>query len=629
MKISICFILLIISINIFSKKEIWVSPYGSDSNNGSKEKPLLSINIALRKAREMRRIGDTSVNDGIFILLDKGCYNLYEPLLIRPEDSGTENSPTIIKSSTDELSEISGGIEIKNWKLCTEKVNGLPKEAQNKIWTADIPKIGGRYLQFRQLWINNKKASRASTLNDGTLSRIISVNKEKEEILIPRPKFEISDVSGLEFVIHQWWAIAILRVKSISTEGDKAKVTFWQPESRIEFEHPWPAPFIDNEKKYNGNSAFYFVNAIQLLNKPGEWYADMQKGKIYYWPDTDEDINKSKVIAPYLENILLIEGNIDNKVKYINFDNIIFEHTGWLRPSYYGHVPLQAGMYIIDAYKLEIPGTPDKASLENQAWTGRQSSAISIKNAKEIKFHNCIFRNLAATAVDFISGSNFNSVDGCLFYDIGGTAIQIGFFGNEGFEAHLPYNPSDERELCHNITITNNYITNCTNEDWGCVGISVGYAHDINIGNNELSNLNYSGICVGWGWTKTISCMRNNKIYANKIHDFAKNMYDVGGIYTLSAQPNTAICNNYIYDLIKAPYAHIPEHYQYIYLDEGSSYIIIKDNWTEKDKFFSNTPGPGNEWINNGPHVSEEIKKNAGPLNQYFDFLYNNKYLNK
>lgn len=66
-------------------------------------------------------------------------------------------------------------------------------------------------------------------------------------------------------------------------------------------------------------------------------------------------------------------------------------------------------------------------------------------------------------------------------------------------------------------------------------------------------------------------------------------MYDVGGIYTLGAQPGMEISNNYIHDLLEAPYAHIPDHYQYIYLDEGSSYIQVKNNRTEKEKFFSNT----------------------------------------
>jgi len=118
--------------------------------------------------------------------------------------------------------------------------------------------------------------------------------------------------------------------------------------------------------------------------------------------------------------------------------------------------------------------------------------------------------------------------------------------------------------------------------------------------------------------------MKNNRVHANYIHHFAKMMYDVGGVYTLSAQPNTEISENRIEHLKKAPYAHIPEHYQYIYFDEGSSYIRAVNNWTEKDKFFSNTPGPGNEWINNGPQVDVAIKEKAGLEIEFKDLVESN-----
>jgi hypothetical protein len=39
---------------------------------------------------------------------------------------------------------------------------------------------------------------------------------------------------------------------------------------------------------------------------------------------------------------------------------------------------------------------------------------------------------------------------------------------------------------------------------------------------------------------------------------------------------------NRIKHIVKAPYVNIREHYQYIYPDERSSIILIKDNRTEK-----------------------------------------------
>lgn len=607
-----------------SAKEIWVSPAGNDQNPGTKQEPLKSIQLALRQARDLRRLNDPSVKDGIQIILETGVYQLDEPLLLRPEDSGTAESPTTIRSAEDGTPVISGGIRIQGWQKVHGSVVGLPEEAKGKVWVADVPEEGGRRIEFRQMWVNGEKAVRASTFSDGVLPRILSVDKEKEILWIPKPNFHISEIKQLEFFIHQWWAIANLRVKSIRVVGDSAAVSFCQPESRIEFEHPWPAPFIDVKKDQNGNSAFYFVNAIELLNKPGEWYEDLDKGKLYYWPRSGENMNTASVVVPFLETLVSVNGTLDHPVTWIHFKGIHFQHTTWLRPSEKGHVPLQAGFYLLDAYKLKIPGTKDKANLENQAWVGRQPASVEVRCANNLFFDRCLFSHMAATGLDLIYATSNDRVEGCLFRDIGGTAIQCGYFGDSSFEAHLPYDPYDGREVCRHETISNNRITDVTNEDWGCVGIGVGFAHDVTIAHNDISYLNYSGISLGWGWTKTVNCMKNNRVLANHIYHFARQMYDVGGIYTLSAQPNTEIRGNFIHDLEKAPYAHDPNHYHYIYFDEGSSFIRSIDNWTEKARFFSNTPGPGNEWTNNGPQVSDSIRNAAG-LEPDYQYLLKDK----
>ena len=61
----------------------------------------------------------------------------------------------------------------------------------------------------------------------------------------------------------------------------------------------------------------------------------------------------------------------------------------------------------------------------------------------------------------------------------------------------------------------------------------------------------------------------------------------------------------------------MPTHWFYLYTDEGSSYFTVKDNWTPSQKFLQNANGPGNEWSNNGPQVSENIRLNAGLQSSY------------
>ncbi|MCU7551907.1 right-handed parallel beta-helix repeat-containing protein [Chitinophagaceae bacterium LB-8] len=618
----ICKRLIVVSlasiISLFSDiaiaSDIYVAPGGVDTNPGSVQQPKATLAAALRQARELRRLNDPSIKDGIRIIVKGGTYFLNESLFIRPEDSGTENSPTIIEAAQGESPVLSGGVKVSGWKKVSS-VPGLPVSAQGKVWMADMPMFEGRPLEFRQLWVNGQKAIRAKDTYGDSMNRILSWNHQTESCWIPKPKAgDLSSAEGLEMFIHQWWAIANLRVKSVNVQGDSAQLTFYQPEGRVQSEHPWPAPWIS---KKTGNSAFYLTNAIQFLDSPGEWYLDQRARKVYYWPRNNENISNANVIAPALETLVRVEGSIDRPVSHFYFKGISFQNATWLRPSKEGHVPHQAGMYMLDAYKLKIPGTPDKKGLENQAWVGRPAAAVVVKFSNHTGFESCRFEHLASTGLDYERGNHADEIKGNLFRDIGGTAILIGVFSDEGIEAHLPYNPADERDVSTNTYISNNLITNVTNEDWGCVGIGAGYVKGIRIEHNEIYNVSYTGISMGWGWTRTINVMRSNSIIANSIHHYAKHMYDVAGIYTLSAQPGSLIQYNYIDSIYKAPYAHDPNHWFYLYTDEGSSYITVKDNWCPAEKFLQNANGPGNTWENNGPKVADSIKNAAGIQAKY------------
>lgn len=600
--------------------DIYVSIDGNDSNTGLKDKPMASLHGALRKARELRRLNDAAIKGGIRIIINKGVYQLDEPVMIRPEDSGTADSPTEVIAEGKVV--FSGGTKITGWKKVTGAVPGLPAKARGNIWVAAIPDFAGADLQFRQLWVNDHKAVNAKCYNDDEMGRILSWNAAKQTCKISLPKnIALQYTKGMEMLIHQWWAIANLRIKSIKTEGKSIEISFMQPESRIQSEHPWPAPWISEK---TGNSAFNLYNSIQFLDQAGEWFEDFASHKIYYWPKNAEDMTTAEVVVPVLENLVRVEGDIDHPVSYLSFKGISFEHSTWLRPSRQGHVPHQTGMYMLDAYKLKIPGTADKKSLENQAWVGRPASALLVNYADHINFTSCNFEHLASTGLDYGKATHDHTVKGNLFKDIGGSAIVMGTFSDETTEVHLPYQPKDHRVVSANNTIENNLITDVTNEDWGTVGIAAGYVKGLKILHNEISEVSYSGISMGWGWTKTVNVMGNNTILGNKIHHYGKHLYDVAGIYTLSAQPGSLIAENEVDSIYKAPYAHLPNHWFYLYTDEGSSGFTVKDNWTPNEKYLQNANGPDNIWKDNGASVSAAIRANAG-LAPEFQFLLKEK----
>lgn len=595
--------------------EIYVSLQGNDKNPGTKEAPFNTLNRAIKQAREWRRLNWPEVAGGIYIRLEEGVYAQRNSLFLRPEDSGTPDSPTVICAVDGAHPVISGGVAVTGWKRgCNHPA--VPEKLKQKIWSAEAPLIGNRRVETRQMWVNGHKVQRAAQFPDGGLERMIDFNPEEQTITIPvsqsvNPE-RLQNAGQLEMIVHQRWAIAILRVKSIDVKDGQAVVRFHEPESHLEFAHPWPQPVIGGEK---GNSSFCLTNALELLDQPGEWFQEYPSGTIYYYPQAGENMETAEVIIPALETLVTIDGTLSRPVKHIQFNGITFAHTSWMRPSFQGHVTLQGGFPLLDAYKLQEPGLPEKAELENQAWITRPETAIRVRGAEHIDFKHCTFRHLSSTGLDYEWAVTASSVEDCQFTDIGGTALLVGAFPDGGLETHIPFIPADVRELCSHITIRNNFISNVTNEDWGCVGIGAGYVRNMDISHNEVCHLNYSGICVGWGWTSLESGMCNNRIEANYVHHFARRLYDAGGLYTLSNQPGSVMRNNRIEHLIEAPYATNDRAF-YIYLDEATDGYTMENNWCPAERFDSNRPGKKNVWKNNGPQVADSIKYKAGRIKQ-------------
>ena len=596
--------------------EIWISPKGSDFNDGTCQSPKATLTSALRQAREWRRTEDNRIQGGITIYMEGGTYAFYEPFFIRPEDSGTKESPTIIRSVGDEKVILSGGISIKGWKK------------QGKVWVADVPVFNGRPLDFRQLWVNGKKAVRARDVEDfEKMNRICSVDEKNEILYVPVVSIRrLIDNKGnlkakyAEMVLHQMWCVANLRIRSVEVQGDSAAIRFHQPESRIQFEHPWPRPMVTTD---GHNSAFYLTNARELQDVPGEWYHDIDARKVYYYPREGEKMQEAEVIVPAVETLVRVEGTLDRPVCHIRFEKITFSYTTWMRPSEKGHVPLQAGMYLTDGYRIDPKMQRNYLNhpLDNQGWLGRPAAAVRVVAARQIDFERCQFEHLGSTGLDYEEAVQGGVVRGCLFHDIAGNGLLVGSFSPAAHETHLPYDPADRREVCTQQQINNCYFTEIGNEDWGCLAIAAGYVGDVNIEHNEISEVPYSGISLGWGWTQTVNCMRNNRVHANLIHHYAKHMYDVAGIYTLGSQPKSYVTENCVHSIYKPGYVHDPNHWFYLYTDEGSSFITVRDNWTEGEKYLQNANGPGNVWENNGPKVDSVIRERAGLEAGYKDLL--------
>ena len=536
-----------------------------------------TIQAALQKARVARLHGEA---DHVTLNLKPGEYRLTQTIYLRPEDSHTEIKGAAGKSI------VSGGVRIGGWK-----------KSGNKCWVADVPTYNGRQLLFRQMWVNGQKAVRARDVADfEQMARILSMDKAKEVLYVPAAAVrKVAKAQGVEMVLHEMWCVANLRIKDIVMMGDSACVSFHQPESRIHFMHPWPSPMVTTD---GHNSAFYLTNAKELLDTKGEWFLDEREAKIYYIPRDGEDMSRAVVEVPALETLVSFVGTPDEPVTDVAISGVTFRQATWLRPSYEGHAPLQAGMYMTEAYKIrpQISRPNGDHKLDNQGWVGRPAAAVELNGVRRVEMSDCVVEMCSSTGVDFNLFVQDCALKNCVVRDCGGNGVLAGSFGGEGHEAHKPYDPTDRRETCNGLVISGNRITDVSNEDWGCVGIGAGYVRNILIEANEISEVSYTGISLGWGWNQQPCTMANNKVVNNTIWHYAKHMYDVAGIYTLGSQPHSLIEGNTVRDIYKPGYVHDPNHWFYLYTDEGSSGITIRNNTVPSEKFLKNSNGPGNEW---------------------------------
>ena len=576
--------------------------------------PDSSLQDAVRRAREMRRLGQASE---VTIHLAAGVYPLYEPLRLRPEDSGLRIVGATTPDESLSGSIISGGLNITGWKR------------QGRLLVADVPDFNGRPIDFRQLWINGKKAVRARDVTDfEQMNRILTYDKKNRVLWIPKKAIPSAILQRAEansslftlhsslpeMVLHEMWCTSNLRIKSMTVDGDSVAVRFHNPEAKIQFEHPWPSPMTPNT---GYPSPFYLTNAKELLDEPGEWYHDVREHKLYYMPEETAAIGHHPsaihAVVPVVETLVEFIGTAEHPVSDITIEGVTFSHTTWMRPSEKGHVPLQAGMYLVEAYKLHPQmDRPDNHKLDNQGWLGRADAAVELRYTENVNFKDCRFEHLGGSGLDYVLACRRGTTTHCTFTDIAMNGYVCGSFSPEGLETHRPYLPADSREVCTQQEISDCEFYDVTNEDWGCVAICAGYVSGINIEHNTIHDVSYTGISLGWGWNRDEVCMKNNRVHANLIYNYAQHMYDCAGIYTLGNQPGTLISENVVRDIATPSYVHDPNHWFYLYTDEGSSNITVRDNWTPDEKFLKNANGPGNVWENNGPQVNEQIKRNAG-----------------
>ena len=551
----------------------YVAPTGNDANPGTEAAPFKTITKAQKAVRE---INGTMTGD-IVVYLREGTYQLNSTVSFDERDGGKDGHYVRYKAYKGEMPLITGGMPVTGWTIHDET---------NNIWKAEG--VDGR---FRQLYVNGKKAVRACFPNaiaandkgagsfDHDFVRLSKVDSTGRAFDVSAEYIKnIKNIEDVEIHLMIAWAESILRLEKAEVNGGTAKLIPKDPERTKLFHRAYPmlgTAFQSNPPK---QQVFYLENSYDLIDAPGEWYLDEKNQTLYYKPRSGENMGSANVVAPRLNTMFSVLGkDTKNKVGYMSFEGLIFAHSNYTRPSEEGFLDLQAANFNVDV--LPDPGRGNWEKLNsNKYLLWRPDAGFRVENAHHFLVKNCTFTQMAATGLDFVSGTNDDVIEGNVFYEIGAAGIMLGkFYQDSTTEIHIAYNPSDKEEISTRDTIRNNLVTNVTNEHQGAVGIGAGYPRYVVIENNEISYTYYSGISLGFGWTKDQTAMTNNHVNKNNIHHISRLLCDSGPIYTLSNQgTGSEIKENYLHDYSASKWSDywvLP-----IYLDEGSSGFTVENN---------------------------------------------------
>ena len=542
-------------VDSYLKKEVYtdafakffVAPDGNDQNDGSFTAPFATP----ARAAEAARAVSAEMDGEIQILLRGGEYILSEPLALNEADSGRNGYDIIWTAYNGEEVVLSGGQEITGWVLF---------DVEKNIYTA----TAAAPVETRQLYVNGKRATRARSESGLTNATYDAAGHTTTDTFLA----EYKNISDLEMVYKQDWTSPRCGVESISISGGRAAVIMKQP--------GWT--WCRNKGGTSATTPWYYENAYELLDSEGEWYLD-RSGAIggaaytfYYKPTKGEDMSAARVTVPVLEELLTVQGSdIDHPVSHIRFEGLAFRYATWTRPNGNdGHADVQNNVLREDY----DPANPDYTMADYKYTDKMTGGCIVLRTADSVTFRSCKFSALGNTAVYIYAGSKNNMVEGCEFFDLSAGAVQVGAVNM--YDEHN-WKDDDERYVLRNNDILNNYIHDVAAEYRSAAAVGLGYVVDSDVLYNEMANLPYSGVHLGWGWKRMrqlgISCTRNNRIEYNYIHDLMTVLRDGGGIYALGAHSpdgNTVIAHNFIQRQMNV--------FAAIYLDEACDYYSVYDN---------------------------------------------------
>jgi len=521
-------------INTNNKADFFVSTQGSDSWSGTLAAPNAAKTdgpfATLEKAKEAVRDFKKDNKKDILVYIKEGFYQLNKTIVFDLKDAAEDNYKITYAAYPGEKPVFSSGKEITGWEKVTTKISGLPKEAEGKIWVANVSD------KFLTLYDDEGMLPRAQSKG------IITGEKQNGRDRVKLPEGFIKNWDNekdVEIKVrpHHAWITNMLPVSSFNKKTNTANTSV-------------AATYAMNVLHFLKDTENLWVeNVIEALDEKGEWVLNTKEGKVYLWPRND-----SPVVAPSLMELIRVEGKIreskqeDIPVRNLHFNGLTFKHG--------------------ERYTLNAD---DKGLQHDWDMMDKDNALVRFRGTENCVIENSHFLHSGSGAIRVdLHGMN-NKIANNHIEHMGGGGILLAGYG------------PGTKDVNKKNTVYNNNIHHVGEIYWHSPGIFVWQSGENNISNNLIHHLDYTSIILSGCMTDFFAKKGNgrellrtlrrdempefekgltledvlpylhthdNIVENNEIHHGMQRLGDGNAIYIRGSGKGNIIRRNYIHDMV-------------------------------------------------------------------------------
>ncbi|GAA1364412.1 hypothetical protein [Catellatospora chokoriensis] len=527
-----------------------VTLYASPAGSGSSCTPAAPCSLtgaqgAVRAARAADPSADVQVQ------LADGTYRLSSTWKFTAADSGSAGHPVVWRAAPGAAPVISGATRVTGWA----------QEGTSGLWSAPVP-AGS---DTRQVYVDGEKVPVAGAAladlgwNGGWAGSSSGYNINGDAAA--KAWFgarSAAEVAKVEFDYpggNGPWTQSRCRVASYSAAT--ATLAMAQPcwtnvTNRAAFSQgSGGLPSMSVSTKPTR------VDNARALLSPGEWFLDSGASRLYYQPESWQQMLNLAVELPRLETLLQGAGTLANPLHDITFTGLQFSYATWNDPSRsHGFSDVQSNLRITEGRNQGMCTFANPAGSCPWGALTQPLGNVAFTATTNLTLAGNRFVNLGGAGLSVMYGARDTVIRGNEFTDISSTALLLGCTYDptpanaseaQGIKDHCAPDPAAVsgdsiglNEILTNTTVSDNVIHHIGTDYSSACGITLLFSRGTKITNNVLYDLPYTAITAGviQGHVDQASTPQNstninenNTISNNLFHDYMSVRHDGGAIY--------------------------------------------------------------------------------------------------